>query len=404
MADTTVTSSTSFLVDTKGLWGPYWADKDTAVILYVDSLQDLRFARTTDAGDNWSLTTVQTGTIINIACWFDKETPGDIGNLIHVVWTEQVGQNFHYRTIDVSDAALGTEQTIDATVTVNSNPVNNRVAITKTVNGNLIAALSTQTEIECYRSTDGGAVWTDRADVFATATEEDWVLLYPADVDPGDACALFWDRSGNNLFLKMYDDSANTWSGGSLLDASAIDDASHINMDGAIRHSDKHLLVAFHSDADTATDDLRTFDITVDSISTPAIATKTDVFAEEGSSAQCSVFINQQNDDVYVCWLSGGAWLSSVDVVYKKSTNGMTSWQAEQAYSEATSEDFRICHAGRSVGDAGGRFQPSWYDNTLHDLFVNTPNDVEFGPVADPAEKLAVINDLLVIPNRNWSM
>ena len=408
MADTLVTAVPDNSSDAIGVWGPYWSDKDTAIIVFIGSDSDMKFARTIDAGATWDTTVFQTGTSINCACWFDKETPDDTGNLVHVAWVESAGNNFHYRTIDVSDASLGTEETIDSTITVSSNKEQNRVAITKTVNDNLIAALSTFTEIECYRSTDGGAVWTDRNDVFESATFTDYVLLFPADVDPGDVCGLFWDRSAAEINLKLYDDSANTWTEfGTPIDTSVFADQRHINMDGAIRHSDKHLLIAFHSNDDSTTDDIRTFDLTVDSIASPTVTSKDDVFTDEAESAQIGMFINQQNNDVYVSWISGNpTWELTADVVYKKSTDGMTSFGTEQAYSEATPGDVRTCFAGRTVGDAGGRYQPNFYNDGLTDLFVNLPNDVEFGPVAvvDPAEKLAVINDNLVIPNRNWSM
>ena len=94
------------------------------------------------------------------------------------------------------------------------------------------------------------------------------------------------------------------------------------------------------------------------------------------------MFINQQNNDVYCAYLKGGTWLSAVDVVFHISTNGMTGWGTEQAYSEDTAADLRIVCAGRTVGDNGGRYQPAWFDTTLNDIFINENNDVEIAAVA----------------------
>ncbi len=404
MADKEVETNVNSSSDEKvGLWGPYWIDKDIAVVVFIDNGVDISFARTTDAGVNWATTEIAAGSTQQVACWFDLETPGDTGNLVHIVWGDSAGGDLFYRTVDVSDGSLGTQRTIDATVTISAQGSANRIAITKTVNGNLLAALETQTEIECYRSVDAGVIWTSRADVFETLAVQDWVLLFPANVDPGDAVALYWDSSANEISLKMYDDSANTWTEFSPVISTATDDLIHMNMDGAIRHSDSHLLMAFHSNDDTSGDVLKTFDLTVDDIDTPTVTAKADVFTTEAAPAQGAVFINQQNDDVYVSWLGGGTWQSAVDVVYKKSIDDMGSWEAESAYSEDTSDDLRLVQAGRTVGNDGGRYQPTFYNDRLTSIWVNLTNDIETA-AAGGVEPLAVVNRTLVMPGRTLVM
>ena len=201
----------------------------------------------------------------------------------------------------------------------------------------------------------------------------------------------------------MYDDSANTWTEFSPVISTATDDLIHMNMDGAIRHSDSHLLMAFHSNDDTSGDVLKTFDLTVDDIDTPTVTAKADVFTTEAASAQVAVFINQQNDDVYVSWLGGGTWQSAVDVVYKKSIDDMGSWEAESAYSEDTSDDLRLVQAGRTVGNDGGRYQPTFYNDRLTSIWVNLTNDIETA-AAGGVEPLAVVNRTLVMPGRTVGM
>ena len=376
MADTLVEGNVQASLDlATGLWGPYWSDKDTAVIVFVSNATDISYARTTNGGANWATTQIKAGTAKQVACWFDKETPGDTGTLVHVVWAEANGVDFLYRTIDVSDNTLGTERTIDSTVTFHSNGWLTRLAITKTVNGNLLAALSTQTEIECYRSTDSGANWTDRADVFEIVAEEDRVLLFPAaTADGADACALFWDGSENAISIKMYDDSANSWTETAV--SAATGSTFRLQMDGAIRHSDSHLLMAFHNALANPSDDLQTYDLTVDDIATPTVTAKTNVMTDENGSGFCAVFINQQNDDVYISWLSGGTLFASVDAVYKKSTDDMGAWGTEQAYSETT-DDLRPIQAGRTVGDDGGRYQPVFLNDDTTTIYINLVNDIE---------------------------
>lgn len=377
MADTTVEALVTNTFDNFGLYGPYYIDVSVAIIVFVDDGLDLSFARTTDKGATWATTQIVAGQVGSLSCWFDQSTPGDSGNLIHVAWLDEAAGDALYVTIDVSSGSIGTIRTIDPTITVHSPADFNRLAITKAVGGNLIVAFSTQTEIETYRSVDAGVNWVARADFFETAAQEDWVHLFPANTgDSQDVMAVFWDRSANEVSIKMYDDSGNSITETSML-SSMTDDPSHTAFAGVIRHSDKHVLIALHSNDDSTGDDLLTVDITPNSIASPSFTSKTNIFTDQAESAQVGFFINQQNDDVYVGYLKGGTWSSTVNLVFHKSTDGMGTWGAEQAYSEATADDLRLLNGGHSIGDGGGRMQWSFYNDDISEIYINEVNDIE---------------------------
>ncbi len=387
MADTTVVNNANAnLYTTIGPWGPYWIDKDIGIIVYIDSSNNLVYTRTVNGGIDWSASIISFDNVTNIACWFDQETPEDNGTLVHIAFLETSGlDTVRHVTIDISDGTEGTETGI-AAITVSVTSSENRIAITKTLSGNLLVALSTQTEIECYRSIDDGVNWTSRADVFEIATDKDWLLLFPANTgDDNDACALFNDRASNQLRLKMYDDSENTWT--STFVAGKIDSDTYIEMDGAIRHSDKHLLVISHSNPPSTNNDLVAFDLTVDSIADPTITQKTNVITDQDDSIQAAIIINQSNDDVYAAYLKGGTWEDTVDVVFHKSTDGMDNWGAEQAYNETT-DDLRSIHGGRTIGFDGGRIQWSWFNDDIDDILVNLVNDIEIAASLRPKDFL----------------
>ena len=40
------------------LWGPYWSDESTAIILFCDEDSDLSYARTTNKGATWTTTKI----------------------------------------------------------------------------------------------------------------------------------------------------------------------------------------------------------------------------------------------------------------------------------------------------------------------------------------------------------
>lgn len=381
MADTLVDTSIIGDLDWRlGLWGPYWSDESVGVIVFINNTSDLVFARTDDKGATWATTTIHSANIPHIACWYDKETPGNSGTLVHIAWLDSTSDDCFYRTLDVSDGSLGTQRTVDATITTVGSPSSVRVAVTQTVSGNILVAFSTQTEIGCYKSSDNFATaGTAIADVYETTTQEDWVLLFPAaTADDDDACALFWDRSANEISLKVYDDSGDAWTEKSI-SGSMVDSLFHINMDASVRHSDSKILGAAHSDEDSAGDDLITFELTVDDpdAANCTVTAKTNVFTNQDESAQVAVWINQQTDEVRIAYLKGGTWEATVDVVYHISPDGMGMWDAELAYSQGGPDDFRLVHAGRTVGAAGGRYQPSFYDDDEVDIYVNEVNDTE---------------------------
>ncbi len=73
-------------------------------------------------------------------------------------------------------------------------------------------------------------------------------------------------------------------------------------------------------------------------------------------------------------------WEATVKCYFKKSADGMGSWGAEQTYG-VESDDLRCVSLGRTVGDAGGRVMPVWFNDDLVDITVNDGNDVEIAAV-----------------------
>jgi len=386
VADTTVNASVdSSLSVQNGLWGPYWSDISTGVIITLNAGFDLIAERTTNKGANWSTIALQGASITTqwIDVWYDRETPGDTGNLVHVVYLESDNDIFHYRTIDVTDGTVGTERSIATGLTV-AGTSNNRTALTKCVNGNLLAAFTTDTEEDCLRSTDGGVNWTSRASPIESLTEDDHILFFPADVDAGDAVCLFWDASATEITMKMYDDSADTWTefATAVLTSMNLTPARTL-WDGSVRHSDKHILMCAWNDEDTANTDVKTADMTVDSIASPSRTVKANVVTNLNESGMSTaMWINQQSDEVRVAYIKGTTFAVALDVVFRISTDGMGTWGDEQAYSEATADDLRLVAAGRTGDDDGGRFQPSWFNDDLNDIFVNEVNGAEIAPAA----------------------
>lgn len=386
-ADTAVETATLSVTDLdNSMWGPYWSDKDTGVIIFVNSSTDLTFRRTTDAGVTWSAQNViEAGTVEHVACVPSNQRSGGTAGTVHCAWLEST-TNLKYVPIDISAGTAGTIRTASSSLTVGTSGNLLRVSITETANGNLLIAGSTQANTFAYRSTDSGANWTSVTSPMESATEEDFLLLFPANTaDGADATAIFQDRSENLLSVKMYDDSANTWTETAMSNTTGdpiVESATYYNIDGTVRHSDGKLLICAHQNDVASLDDIYTWEITADSIASPTVTNKADVLTNTVESSQCAIIINQQNNDVYVGYLIGGTWAASVDARYKLSTDDMATWGSETAYSEAAADDLKLIQGPRSIGNEGGRMMFTFFNDDLNDIFVNLTNDIEIAAAA----------------------
>ncbi len=401
MADIAVDTDVREILYNRGVrLGPIWIGVNTAYVFYTDSSDDLIYRKTTDGGATWGAeVTVRTGDVYCVSLWYDKWTPGISGTTIHIAYLDFVTLKTYYRSLDTFDDSLGTETAVFTGVGYSAtNWSGYTVDILRSRGGNLYIGFWGGTAVAdsgFYRSTDNGATWTSRAQL-ADGSGADGILLMPGDEDDNqDIWCIYWDRSADEISLKVYDDSGNSWSETSIA-TSMADSNFYYQMSASPRGRDNHVILAVWSELDAATADLKVWDIG----GSGDITAMTSVVTDLAESAQVAVLINQQNDDIYVAYLKGGTWEATTDVVYRKSTDGGTTWSAEQSYSEAAADDNRALWAGVSVDGNGGRFQPMFFNDDLDDLFVNLVNSVYIAPSVLPLRDAYVEAAVDDIPNQ----
>ena len=311
--------------------------------------------------------------------WYDKWTNGDTGGIIHVAWIETDGGAIHYRSLDTSDDSLSSDIVVQETDINSSDGWNaSTISICKARGGNLYIAVweNAAGGHSFWRSENDGVDWTERT-TMADGDEVDQIMILPANAaDDDDIWCIYLDRSANELSVKTYDDTRNSWSEISC-DAAVIDSTIRINFDGVIRHSDDLLLISYWNDFDTTTTDLRsgTFDGTT-------WTQKTNLLDNKEEATNVAMLINQQNDDVYVSYLIGTAVPNAQAVKFQLSDDDMATWGGENAYSQQGNDDFRTVYSSHSVDDAGGRFAPVWYDDDQTEWAINLVNDIEIAAAA----------------------
>ena len=392
-----------------GLHGPFWTSPSVGYVVIQVANGSIDVQKTTDSGATWTVQdpdfNPNDANTRSNAAWYDRETPGNTGTLIHIAWV--VHPNVRYVAFDTSDDTFGTIRTVDI-LTISLTSADSDVGITVSKSGRVYVCARGDFEADA-ENTDHSM--RSSSDLFASNNEfetspysadEEQMRLFPGtDADEDDISAVVFDAINLDLEFWKFDATANSWST-TTIDASILVTAAEGRdqkgfFDAAVRLSDEHILVAYWNDRDTATADLRTVDITQD---TPTITQEGDIHQSD-DSFMAGILINQQNDDVYVAYLGSDAGDETLDAAvrcyFKLSVNGMTSWGSEQTYGiENTVLDMVM--AGHTIGDDGGRVMPVWFNFGGSLDKVNDGNDIEIAAAGAPAAATPVaVHDFSVI-------
>ena len=362
--------------------GIYWTSNETGYAIYLDNdgAYDVpSYRKTTNGGVTWSSTThifglIGSGTRLCLASWSDWQTPNDLGTLIYIVTHSYSGSlPLEFGYLDTYDDTTEDGITIETLAgTTNTIPDwrTSDVSIAKTVGGKLAVAYRAYLNNYGFEtSIDGGNTWITKLSPWEAAY--DLIKLYPANLsDQNDLWAVFWDTSENELSLKTYDDSTNSWDE-DLISENMTEHAGNLyqQWDGDIRDTDGHLIFAAWDEYNTVNSTLKVWDIA----NGDNITSLTDIV--EGSGMfQTDVFIDDTSNRIYISYFKGTPE-SSVAAYYQYSDDWGISWSGEISYT-STADDHRLLFTAGMNPALGGRYMPVWYNDDLHDLATNQLNSI----------------------------
>jgi hypothetical protein len=392
--DSTISTSTG-----RGMRSEVWhpTDPDIGYRFYIDNdppNASLAYAKTTDGGVSWGSPVHLNASdpVIAYDVWADWWTPGDTGTLIHTTRFTSTADDLFYRTVDIADGdALGTDRVVSTETSLTS-AIGAHISIVKAVGGNLyVSGRDGSGEGGCFRSVDGGVNWTSRASPIEVTN--DWAMLFPANLaDTQDIWAVYFDASTNELTLKAYDNSADSWSESAVIVSiieSAADLFGQYPFSASIRHSDGHLFIVAITNIGAVNNDFRTFDVN----GTGSITEKTAIATDIANIAYPSVFIDQNTDSVYVAYNGkrddSESLLTATKVYYTKSTDGGANWSAGDT-------KYMYGAAGVVIQTwaplMGPRFHVSWRVNQT--LLGNAASSVTFAGAQTIAVAQVVETDL----------
>lgn len=364
--------------------GMRWISLTVGYFFYVDNdnPDDFNYVKTTDRGQTWGAPVLikssdPAGFILSYDLWFDRETNGDTGNLIHITYIVNNPDGIFYRSLDTDTDVLSSEVVVFAQGTsAGSSPFS--VSITKARGGNFGVGwniLPVFTGASGFAtSTNGGSSWVVRADLFAGENEDDQFLLYSGnESDNQDIWCAYWDVSANEISLKTFDDSANIWSE-VLIQAGMVDSVASNQMAGAIDFSDDSLIFVAHENLLVA-EDFKAWRIN----GAGSIVALTDVFTAGVDKLSACLTIDQNTGNYYVAYADGPTPFTSMQVRYQISTDRGITWGAAVQYS-TTARTYRGISNNLSTATLGqdGRWQPSMFDQISPDeAFTNFGNSIE---------------------------
>ncbi|MDP2598336.1 MAG: hypothetical protein Q8P49_00730 [Candidatus Liptonbacteria bacterium] len=380
-ADTTIDASIDPAVASHNGGSPtvVFISDQIGYAFYRDSIGSCVYSKTTNGGGAWGMAvTVDAQTdCFKIAVWYDRWTPGNTtGTFIHISTIDN--SDLWYARLDTASDTL--------TATVNASGANqgggfavgaNIPSITKGTDGDLYMGVQDSADsfvIKCVSGADCAQAinWVE-AGTNPFDLAPDWLILMP--LSGGNILAIRWDISADGVQSKVYNDATNTWDAlWTTIDLDARENTTYDGHFGAtLKKSTGNIYLAYVADAGSfGTDD----DIRTAVYSSGAWASKTDTLTNSTMGLTgVKLGFDENTNDIYAVYTArttpGTA--STGNIYWKKSTDGMTSWGAEQGPINTTAGDI---YGARVNAMSDERIYVTWGLTSVNDLLGSTVADL----------------------------
>jgi hypothetical protein len=364
--------------------GTVFVSDQTGYKFYVDSSGACVYSKSTNAGGSWGTATVvnSVNSCFGVVVWYDRWTPGDSGDYIHILSAESTNHALWYNRLDTTtDTLLGSASGVNAVAntgqggTFAASVING--SITKSTDGTIYMAMNNTTDsyvVECSSNCGVGTSWTETG-TNPMDNVRDFSLLMP--LAGGDILLINRDIDADDLRSKVWDDSAGNWSGSwTTLNANAPENSTYDPAFSAVADiATGDIYLAYIDWATNAVggnnDDVRTAIYSGGSWSNA-----TDVVTDSALGLTgVSMGIDGNTGNVYVAYTGQTTPLTpaTANVYWKSSTDGMSSWGSEQGPVNTSSEDIY----GVDINNYDyERLYVSWYGAASDDMLGDTIADI----------------------------
>ena len=284
-----------------------------------------------------------------IAVWYDRWTPGDTtGNNIHILTMDSAtDSDLYYRRLDTnSDSFTTIVNTTDSPGSVQGGTFltsQNIPSITKSTTGVLYMGVQDNTDsfvIRCSTACETASNWAE-AGTNPFDLDVDWLVLMP--LAAGDILAIRWDISANVVDSKVYHSGTNLWDPLWLtIDAAAIENSTTYDghFGATVNKTTNMVYLTYAADVATigGTDD----DIRTASYLAAVWTSRTNVLTDAVKGITGAKIATKEGTEtifvIYTARTTAGS-ASTGNVYFKRSTDGMQTWGAEQGPLNTVSSD-----------------------------------------------------------------
>ena len=329
----------------------------TGYKFYVDTGGQCVYSKTTNAGAAWAAPVQIDSQLdcLGVAVWYDRWTPGDSGNDIHIMTFDTGSSDLWYNRLDVTTDVRSLVAAPITTTGANQGGSlvagSNTGSITKATDGVLYMVMNDNSDsyvVECSTTCTTATNWIESGTNPMDA-DADFSMLMP--LSSGNILLINRDISADDIRSKVWTTAgAGSWSAAwTTIDANALEVTpasgygSQLSAALNIRTGDVH--IAYVNLDTTAAFGGNNDDIKTATYSAGAWTAKTDVVtnvaAAPAAIIDVNIGLNAYNGDVYVAYegRTTAGTNTTGNVYWKSSTDGMTTWGAQSAAVNAAAGD-----------------------------------------------------------------
>ena len=318
-----------------------WVSDTTAYVFWMENNAGMKVSSTTDSGATWStsgLISSQTD-IQKFAVWYDKWTPGDTGDKIHVAFFDSGVDDTYYIEYDTSTDSASTE----ALTGTESGTLggNNDLSVTKGTDGILyITAVDAADSWvhTCSSSCTSGGNWSAITDPWGSADGNDGPMLFP--LAGGDIMLVTYDISAHDIDSNVWNGS--TWSGLSGFDTD-VPDTTNYDMGpvgATIGTTTGEVWVAYCEGCNDYS--IEDHDIEVWKYD-GSWNKKTNIDISTGGITNVTMGIDKNNGTLYVAYVRRTTITTATtgNIYYVSSSDGGQTWSSQSSALNSTADDIR---------------------------------------------------------------